>query len=443
MATPYKIHLTVEDTGIVKNKEPTAESAAKASELLQVNHDNFHIIFNEHGFHNHLAHQLLTLYGIGAPTSILEAAYETNKGYQTPSAKLEEAIVEDMAHPGNFKKYLGRKKYHRDFLVFFQKEMEAKGWENVLNEYVFAGDERADDMLVRMFAGLIHPLIHLGFGIEFNQPAIIAEALAQAAIHDNSIGDLLLPTEKAGKQNGKIEVSLFDLLEQIQNDPSLKDAARWEDGNKILDGVMTRARQEMIECASTWTATPETLERKTAEMINAAVYFTAGAQRPPKQVKFDFFYMHSVNSSIFFPVFNAQPWLSTENKIRLLQWKGYFDLTLYASRGAPAPLLEDIVGYTPKDMEAGGGEWPGVLNRLMAFQDDGHAIKLGRAVKNADNYTSKYENEPGFKIKGFMWEKIANMIIDSVEDTGDTWVRNAGFKEAWEDFEDKPRKTAL
>ena len=31
-------------------------------------------------------------------------------------------------------------------------------------------------------------MIHLGFGIEFNQPAIIAEALAQAAVHDNEIG---------------------------------------------------------------------------------------------------------------------------------------------------------------------------------------------------------------------------------------------------------------
>ena len=30
--------------------------------------------------------------------------------------------------------------------------------------------------------GFLHPIIHLGFGIEFNQPAIIAEALAQYVI---------------------------------------------------------------------------------------------------------------------------------------------------------------------------------------------------------------------------------------------------------------------
>jgi hypothetical protein len=39
MATPSKVHLTVEDTGIVSFKPQTAEAAAKTSELLQENHD--------------------------------------------------------------------------------------------------------------------------------------------------------------------------------------------------------------------------------------------------------------------------------------------------------------------------------------------------------------------------------------------------------------------
>jgi len=58
-----------------------------------------------------------------------------------------------MTNPENFKKYLGKGEYYHDFLVFWQGEFEKKGWENVLNEYVFAGDERADDMLGRLYAG--------------------------------------------------------------------------------------------------------------------------------------------------------------------------------------------------------------------------------------------------------------------------------------------------
>jgi hypothetical protein len=56
--------------------------------------------------------------------------------------------------------------------------MEEKGWETVLNEYVFAGEEHAEGMLVRIFAGFLHPLIHPGFGVEFKQPAIVVKALA-------------------------------------------------------------------------------------------------------------------------------------------------------------------------------------------------------------------------------------------------------------------------
>lgn len=58
-----------------------------------------------------------------------------------------------MSDSAKFKKYLGKQQYYQDFLVFFQNEMEKKGWQNVLNEYLFKGDEKADDLLGRMYAG--------------------------------------------------------------------------------------------------------------------------------------------------------------------------------------------------------------------------------------------------------------------------------------------------
>jgi hypothetical protein len=144
---------------------------------------------------------------------VIEKQYKHNVSYQRLNMQVEERIVEDMSDPEHFQKYLGKEKYYIDFLVFWQSEMEKKGWENVLNEYIFAGSEKADDLLTRMYAGMIpwqtllgllliaagflHPLIHLGFGIEFNQPAIIAEALAQGCCHDSWISPYLLKTEAA------------------------------------------------------------------------------------------------------------------------------------------------------------------------------------------------------------------------------------------------------
>jgi Questin oxidase-like len=119
--------------------------------------------------------------------------------------------------------------------------------------------------------GFLHPLIHLGFGIEFRQPAIIAEALAQAAVHDNWIGKLLLPAEKAAQEDPPKEIkTLVELLDEIHADKKLSNAAHWDDGNKIRDGILARAGDRMLGVAKQYTVNPEDLEWRTPEMINAA-----------------------------------------------------------------------------------------------------------------------------------------------------------------------------
>lgn len=129
--------------------------------------------------------------------------------------------------------------------------------------------------------GFLHPIIHLGFGIEFNQPAIIAEALAQASVHDDWITKYFLDVEKNAQPGNK---TIPQLLEEIRVDKKLSTAAEWSDGNKIRDGILARAPDEMVKYASQWTVGKGELEAKTAQMMNSAVYFTAAAQRPPKQV---------------------------------------------------------------------------------------------------------------------------------------------------------------
>jgi hypothetical protein len=178
-----------------------------------------------------------------------------------------------MYDPKKYKTYLGDENYYHDFLAYFQGEITQKGWQNVLNEYMFKGDERADDMLVRMFGGFLHPIIHLGFGVEFEQPAIVAEALAQAAVHDNWMGALFFKAEKEAKKSSsdhRSEKSVVQLLREIKADEKLSSAAHFKDGNKIRDGILKRAPEEMIKYASQYSVQESELEEKTAEMINAA-----------------------------------------------------------------------------------------------------------------------------------------------------------------------------
>ena len=74
------------------------------------------------------------------------------------------------------------------------------------------------------FAGFLHPLIHLGFGVEFQQPAIVAEALAQAAVHDNWIGPFLHGAEEAAASIDESK-GLVQLLNEIRADKKLSTAA--------------------------------------------------------------------------------------------------------------------------------------------------------------------------------------------------------------------------
>jgi len=159
-SSTVKLSTTQEPAFYLPNR--TQDAADKASDLLQENHEKHHIFFNKDGFHNHIAHHLLTVWALAASPEQIQKHYDDNKSYQRHPVGLERKAVDDMHDPESFKKYLGDEQYYHDFLVFFQKEMEQKGWQNVVNEYVFRGDARADDMLLRMLAGFLHPLIHLG-----------------------------------------------------------------------------------------------------------------------------------------------------------------------------------------------------------------------------------------------------------------------------------------
>lgn len=153
MATASHVELTPSTAGVYHVPDISSQSAKVASDLLQQNHDFHHIYFNQSGFHNHIAHHLLAIYALGATPEELKRAYDDNKGYQRRQYAVDEKHVQDMSDKAKFKEYLGNEKYFETFQAFFQKEMEAKGWQNVLKENLFAGDEHAERLLVGMYAG--------------------------------------------------------------------------------------------------------------------------------------------------------------------------------------------------------------------------------------------------------------------------------------------------
>lgn len=183
------------------------------------------------------------------------------------------------------------------------------GWEAVFAEHALAGTPAADDLLVRLFAGILHPALQLMYGMEWRQPAIVAEALAQACVHQPDFKDLLLRAEreanerygageerKRGGRGGGEEARMpriVSLYEEIKHDPKLATAVRADDNDKIRGGLLKRASEEMMRVLGKVKVGPEELDERTAEMFDAVLYVTASASFHPRKVnKFDFYLMY-------------------------------------------------------------------------------------------------------------------------------------------------------
>lgn len=271
---------------------------------------------------------------------------------------------------------------------------------------------------------------------------MIAEGLAQAVCHNDFFKPFLIHSEQLADQNKDQESgSLVDLLREIREDPSLYDEKYWDGGDSLNEKIVSDAPEKLCELASKWRVSADEIEERTAEMINTTAWMTGAAQRASKTVKLDFFFIHAINASIFFTAFNAQPWLSVENKARLLEWKGRIDLLNYASRLAPELHGEEIDNYKPR-LE--GLTWSSLIKKTNQLtHDDGHIAKLIRALAHGAQVCRPYEAQPElsarFPLKGNGWLQIANMAIDTTTElrTPDRWVRGAGGPRNWDKFADR------
>ncbi|GIJ88145.1 hypothetical protein Asppvi_007062 [Aspergillus pseudoviridinutans] len=443
MATPSVIALTSADTGMY-DIGVNGDSLATVNQFLQENHDRYHPFFNDKGFHNHITHYMLAALALGATPWQLTRAFEQEKAIQRAQLPPNASNVAQLSDEIFFRNSLGQEVFYTDFLVFFQNQIAAKGVASVLNEHLFSRTKKAELLFTRLFASFLHPLIHLGYGVEFNQPAIVAEALAQTAVHKNEVAVVMLGTEAAAPATaGQTETkkqdapSLLDLLSEVQSKEGVRDASCWGDGSWIEDIPLTKAPEELWNIAAKWRVTADELEARTAEMINVNAYFCGAAQMPPKECKLDFFLIHNLNCSIFFAAFLKQDWLAVQDKIRLLEWKGRFDVISYAARGSPKLDLQEIRNYKPRRPGTG---WKDLFRRVNDFDDDSHVTKFLRGLAHGQRFCLPYQGNVCFPLPDELWLQIGHMAMDSTEKepvARNRWVRGAGFPSQWDHFHDR------
>ncbi|KAF4998487.1 hypothetical protein FGRMN_3106 [Fusarium graminum] len=441
MATSLKVHVEPQNSGLLGLKLGQSE-ASKVTDLLQKDLENHHVFFNESGFHDHLVHQILTLYGTGATTKILDAAYDTNKTYQLKAMKPKADIIGKLEHSSDWSAYLGKGRNYATFFRFFQDEIERIGWQETLKEYLFKDDARGRDMQSRLFAGVLHPLIQLLYGMEWSQPMIIAAGLAQAAVHRDDYHEFLtLAAKKAEATDAPPKMdTIIGLYEDVAKDEKLKQSSHWEDSDRVFDGVLGRAKEEMINLAARVRVGQEELDERMAEMVHTSAFAASGAAfHPPYSPRFDFILMHHINSTPFFITLNNQSWIPASVKARFLENKIRLDLLQYIARGTPALRGDLLREYKPQDGDNLVDKPEDLLPRIHEIMDDGHTVKLARALMLAQRVTKQYEDREWVRIKGDdEWLKAVYVLLDvngEADRQGETlWVRSAGFEEAWKDI---------
>ncbi|KUI67496.1 Oxidoreductase AflY [Cytospora mali] len=409
-----KIQLSSTDTpGYTHVQGLTSESAEVTSNILTENHELYHTRWKQ-TFHNHTVHHLLALWALGASPTEIKDMWEYNKPYQS---SIEQATVPQdpqLKDPKVFDDCLGKNEHYSDFMRFFEGEIAEHGVPSVLKEYLLKGDERADDIFGRMYTDLVHPIIHLGCGIEFHQPSLVAEALAGACVHENWPKHFLLAAEENVRTNdGLKSTTLLDILDQLRSDPVISTGVKSTDPfNKIPDGLLKRITPEQ------WAPylgqfqvkpTDEDLHAKMTEMMQTCAYMMGAAQKPGKRVAMDFVLLHAVTLMVFYPAILAQDWLTNEDKARLLEAKARVDAVMYAGCGCPPLYAERILEYQPRHPEHG---WPELFHRSIVYRDEGHAAKLIRALFSLE---SLGETAPGFPIAKSDFITIAHMSMDSIE----------------------------
>ncbi|KAG1764884.1 hypothetical protein EV702DRAFT_1204809 [Suillus placidus] len=338
-----------------------AESTKMLLKVLEDNHSRWHIFFNYKGFHNHAAHHLLAIWAMGASAKIIFSAYETHCVYQRPAFDSPSRITRH-----NFNEHLGDERFYSAYSDFFALELGKKGFARTFGEYIFApsanylaephpeGDGHHPEMLARFVGGLLHPLIHTGYGAEFGLLGMSAEGLAMTAVHPAKVHALLPPSYfsspvKAGSMHA------LSILALVAKDERFEDI-KMTDESDTLTMTVSSHDEALRAYAEMWdfdVANKEDVAKAVEELawLNSIIYGVGGMTVKADTFNADFFLMHLVTSTLFLPSLVTSLYQNPHAQALLL--RSYFAVSLarYLARGRPtldiAKFYSDTSGLLP------------------------------------------------------------------------------------------------
>ncbi|KIJ13025.1 hypothetical protein PAXINDRAFT_170906 [Paxillus involutus ATCC 200175] len=454
------------------------ESLAALQHVLKDNHRRHHIFLNHTRFHNHSTHRALAIYALGGSASLIKGYYEEDGKNQRPAFESPEPITEE-----NFVEHLGDENFYQSYVTFFSKQIDEKGAAGTLEEFVFSEKynfqngrdvESQPEMLSRFVDGLLHPMIHAGYGVEFGLKGMLAEGLAMVAVEDvyergfyppsffepsatvemndttNLLSSLALNAKPAAAAVPETRaVHAFDIVARMLKDDQLKPKGARTLMNQVTD-TLAEYGTEIRRYAEQWTVDlrkPGEIERKMEELVwVSSVVYGVGGFDEEKGLRSDFFLMHMVTSSLFLPSLIA--YLSPRSQVSLL--RSYFTtvLTFWVARGRPALNLKAFMAAAPFEptipnafvpktpTEVTPNPFLPIVQSALAHPND-HFVKIQRTFAHFNTiyglrpagYFKGTELEGAELLDGSLFVRAAVLTANSMG-----WVREGQEAKMW-DFE--------
>lgn len=253
-------------------------------------------------------------------------------------------------------------------------------------------------MLARLIGGAVHPLIHIGYGLEFNLDGIVAEGLAMTSITEGNYSVLFEHSQRGvGQPSGNL--SLFDVLQEMANDQGLDPgkAVKFGADSKIGDVLRSKHTvQKIAHYADQWKLTEndgQSWEERFEELAWFVMLLLGATTRPGFKLRHNFFLMHAHNGLLFLPV--ILPELTPAERLTLLD--AFFRLTLvmWISNGRPRFYINDRLMAGSDMVKSDGSDdhdgtsaitsdptWAHVLNFTSTHLDEVSWVESHRRLTN-------------------------------------------------------------
>ncbi|KAK4687208.1 hypothetical protein P7C73_g2910, partial [Tremellales sp. Uapishka_1] len=452
----------------------TPASTAVLRRTLEENDRRFDIWGKRRFEHNHFAHSQLTRYALGATPKLLEETWAHDQRDLTSIDPRERGVGEEKVPPAITRenwsdpRWLGQKEAFLPYLTFFHAEIERLGSLETVKQYLFSveansggkGNKAGPRMMIRLVAGVIHPFIHVGFGLEFGDKIVLAEGLAEAAVHSPDLEAALFPDDwpQATLPNHPNEPSksLLDIYTEFSTLPSLAPGPYDPDAlinTRLKDALKDGKADETRRLVSLWSLEDVDLEgqglqKKLEEIAILTTLLTGATGRPGKEKRVDFFLMHTLTSSIFLPSY-LSPLSLSERRIVL---QSYLLVVLHTvlARGRPkldtALLMSYSENPSAKDYKVSAkgtdtigaptyNPWTHIIDTSLHAKDS----HVPKAIRSLVHYSSLYGNtQEQDGIDGTIFIRCAGAVMDVTgwvlegEQAGGWDMSALGWDGAWE-----------